>query len=238
MADSAVPDDRFYGRRKGKTLKPRQVELLDSLYPRLRVDCPAEGEILDPRSLFPADMAEVWMEIGFGGGEHLAHQAATHAHVGILGAEPFINGIGKLLRDIDTRGVTNVRIYGDDVRPLLERMPDACLDKAFLLFPDPWPKSRHWKRRFMNAWNLDVLARLLKDDAEFRVASDDPTYQSWTMRVGPVHPAFEWQVGGPRDWRVRWDDAIESRYEAKARRCGRTPAYFTFRRLPRAVVDA
>lgn len=235
MVDPSVPDDRFYGRRKGKPLKPRMAELLDSLYPSLRVDCPAEGTVLDPRDLFPGK-AEVWMEIGFGGGEHLAHQAATHPDVGILGAEPFLNGIAKLLREVADRPLHNVRIYGDDVRPLLERMPDACLDKLFLLFPDPWPKARHWKRRFMNTWNLDVLARLLKDDAEFRVASDDPTYQSWSLRVGPVHPCFEWVVNGLDDWRHRWPDAVESRYEAKARRCGRTPVYLTFRRRPRAEV--
>jgi tRNA (guanine-N7-)-methyltransferase len=233
VADPSVPDDRFYGRRKGKALKPRMAELLETLYPSLRVACPPQGAVFDPRALFPA-ARETWMEIGFGGGEHLAHQAATHPDVGILGAEPFVNGIGKLLREIDLRGLTNVRIHGDDVRPLLDRMPDACLDKLFLLFPDPWPKTRHWKRRFMNPWVLDVLARVLKDGAEFRVASDDPTYQSWSLRVGPVHPGFQWQVTGPADWRHRWDDAVESRYEAKARRCGRTPVYLTFRRRPRA----
>lgn len=233
MVDPTVPDERFYGRRKGKPLKPKMADLLETLYPSLRVTCPPEGEVFDPRDLFPGK-AETWMEIGFGGGEHLAHQADTHRDTGILGAEPFLNGIAKLLREVEARSLDNVRIYGDDVRPLLDRMPDACLDKLFLLFPDPWPKARHWKRRFMNTWNLDVLARVLKDDAEFRVASDDPTYQSWSMRVGPVHPCFEWQVSGPEDWRVRWPDAVESRYEAKARRCGRTPVYLTFRRLPRA----
>lgn len=233
MSDDTTPDTRFYGRRKGKALKPGQAVLMETLLPTLRVALPPEGEVIDPKTLFPRAVSEVWLEIGFGGGEHLAHQADTHPDVGIIGAEPFLNGIGKFLKHADERGLDNVRIYGDDVRPFLDHLPDGCLSKVFLLFPDPWPKARHWKRRFVNTWNLDALARLLKDDGEFRVASDDMTYIRWTLRVAPVHPEFEWVVSGPDDWRTRYPDAAPTRYEQKAIRQGRAPKYLTFRRKPR-----
>lgn len=231
---SDTPDMRFYGRRKGKRLKPIQETLLDTLYPRFSLPTPEEGAAeIDPTSLFPQPVEQVWLEIGFGGGEHLAHQAANNRSVGFIGAEPYINGIGKFLVHADAESLTNVRVFGDDIRRLTDSFPDACLDKAFLLFPDPWPKSRHWKRRFVNVWNLDMLARLLKDGAEFRVASDDLTYIRWALRVAPVHPAFEWVVSGPDDWRKRWSDACPTRYEQKAIRQGRVPTYLTFRRKPR-----
>lgn len=232
--DKPMIDTRFYGRRKGKALKAGQKALMETLYPRLRLPLAGEAEIpADLKSLFPRPVREVWLEIGFGGGEHLAHQADTHPEIGLIGAEPFVNGIGKLLKHIDAKAVDNIRIYGEDIRPWLKELPDACLDKVFLLFPDPWPKTRHADRRFVNPWNLDVLARVMKDNALFRVASDDMTYIRHTLSVAPVHPEFEWLVSGPEDWRVRWPDAIESRYEAKAHREGRTPKYLTFRRRPR-----
>jgi len=231
VADSQTPDPRFYGRRKGKPLKPGQQALLETVYPRVRLDVPAEGEALDPAALFGRPMRGLCLEIGFGSGEHLVHQAEQNPDVGFIGAEPFINGISKFLRDHQARGLDNVRVLGDDVRPLLARLPDACLDRVFLLFPDPWPKARHWKRRFINTWNLDELGRVMKDGAELRVASDDRTYIRWTLRVAPVHPLFTWQVTGPEDWRTRWPDAVPTRYEKKAIRG--TPYYFTFTRNPR-----
>lgn len=238
-------DTRFYGRRKGKRLKAGQAALMETLYPRLRLPRAAAdpygkgeleaGAVLDPRTFFAKPVRAVWLEIGFGGGEHMAAQAEANPDVGFIGAEPFINGIGKLLRHIDERGLDNIRLYGDDVRPFLDHLPDACLDKVFLLFPDPWPKARHAQRRFVNPANLDAIARLLVDGGEFRVASDDMTYVRWTLRHLPVHPAFRWTAKGPSDWRVRWPDAIESRYEAKAHRCGRVPKYLQFIRRPRGT---
>lgn len=223
-------DPRFYGRRKGKRLKLGQKDRLETLYPRLRLSLPPEGEALDPFSLFPHPVREVWLEIGFGGGEHLAAQAKANPDVGFIGAEPFINGIAKLVRSIEAEGLTNIRIYGDDVRPFLERLPTGCLSRAFLLFPDPWPKARHARRRFICPENLAALARLLKLGAQFRVASDDMSYIRWTLRHAPVHPAFSWAVQGPADWRHRWADASPSRYEEKALRQGRHPKYLTFLR--------
>lgn len=238
-------DTRFYGRRKGKRLKPMQEALFETLFPRLVLPRAAkdpygkaelaEGAVLDPATLFPRPVRAVWLEIGYGGGEHMAAQAAANPDVGFIGAEPFLNGIGKLLRKVDERGLDNIRLYGDDVRPFLDHLPDACLEKVFLLFPDPWPKARHAGRRFVSPHNLDAVARLLVDGGEFRVASDDMTYVRWTLRHAPVHPAFQWTAQGPSDWRIRWPDAIESRYEAKAHRCGRVPKYLQFLRKPRKL---
>jgi tRNA (guanine-N7-)-methyltransferase len=245
-------DRRFYGRRKGKRLRAGQQSLLETLYPRLAIDPISRGEAeegprpdlagsVDPKALFEGHMETppqaLWLEIGFGGGEHLAHQALQNPTIGLIGAEPFLNGISKLLSKVDEHDIKNVRLYGEDVRPFLDRLPEACFEKIFLLFPDPWPKARHWRRRFMNAWNLDLLGRLLVDGGELRVASDDPTYQTWTMRVGPVHPLFQWTAQTAADWNTRWPDACPTRYEQKAIRCGRTPMYFSFRRVPRSAVE-
>jgi len=224
---------RFYGRRRGKTLRPVQKNLMDVLFPQLRVTLPAAGQQTNLPDLFAQPVQEFWLEIGFGGGEHLAAQAESRPDVGFVGAEPFVNGIGKLLSHIHTRHLGNIRVYGEDVRPWLDTLPDASLDRIFLLFPDPWPKTRHRERRFVNPWNLDTLARVMKDNAVLRVASDDPTYVRHTLEVAPAHPLFRWEPKEPGDWLRRWPDAIESRYEAKAHREGRTPHYFTFRRIPR-----
>jgi len=228
---STSADPRYYGRRKGKRLKAGRQALVDTLLPRLSLVLPAGEGVVDPWTLFP-DMpsrpAAIWLEVGFGGGEHLVHQAATHPEIGFIGAEPFLNGTAKLLAAIHDQGLTNIRILGDDVRPLLDRLPDGCLSRAFLLHPDPWPKTRHAGRRFVNTDNLDRLARLLQPGSEFRVASDDPVYQRWTLMVAPAHAAFHWRVSGPDDWRTRWADACPTRYGEKAIREGRTPLYFTF----------
>ena len=235
-ADYLPAEKRFYGRRKGKKIKPGRQGLIDTLLPRLSLGLPNEGEAVDPFTLFP-DMATlpraIWLEIGFGGGEHLAHQALNNPDIGFIGAEPFLNGTAKLLASIRDNDLRNIRILGDDVRPLLKMLPEASLERVFLLFPDPWPKSRHAERRFISDKNLSALARLMVDDGEFRVASDHPVYQRWALRVAPRHPDFRWQVKGPEDWQHRWPDACQSRYEAKAVREGRTSFYLTFKRQPR-----
>lgn len=202
--------------------------------PELKIETPALGALLDPRALFPAAVKEVWLEVGFGAGEHLAAQAENNPNVGIIGAEVFLNGVASLVRYVDEKQLTNVRIFNDDVRFLLPALPDQSLSRAFVLFPDPWPKARHAKRRFIGPENLGHLARLMKDGAELRVASDHPVYIQWVMEHVPVHPAFSWPVQGPEGWRSAPVDHIETRYQKKARKEGRVPHFFSFFRRTRA----
>ena len=206
--------------------------LLDRLMPKFGIGYPDQGGV-DPNSYFDDTPDQVWLEIGFGGGEHLAGQAQANPNVGIIGAEPFLDGVGSLARHIDERGLTNVRIIADDSRPLLYKLVDACFDRAFLLFPDPWPKKRHSERRFIGPKNLALLARLLKDGAEFRVASDDMQYISWTLQHMHNHPDFEWLAEGADDWRTPPEDWVKTRYEQKALRQGKKCNYLRFRRKPR-----
>lgn len=215
----------FYGRRRGKTLRPRGQELLKLLLPRLVVPRPGPDDHLDPRSLFDTPLRAVWLEVGFGGGEHLAAQAEAHRDVGILGGEAFINGVVSLLNHVDRNNLRNVRIYPDDIRHLFPALPDGCLEKVFVLFPDPWPKNRHVDRRFIGPANLPELARLLVPGGELRVASDDPTYIEWAHAQLCHSPWFDLDQAvreRPADW-------APTRYEAKALRAGRIPLYMTAR---------
>jgi tRNA (guanine-N7-)-methyltransferase len=222
---------RFYGRRKGKPLKATRLNLLESLLPQLAIPTPTAP--LDPATLFATPRRAIWLEIGFGGGEHLAAQAAANPDVGLIGSEVFLNGIGGALKELTARSVTNVRLFPEDVRFLLPHLPTASLERIFLMFPDPWPKTRHAKRRFIGPAMLPELARLLADGGELRVASDHPVYISWTLQHAPVDPAFRWKVTGPDDWRQRPADGFPTRYEEKAIAAGRPPAYLTFVRRPR-----
>jgi tRNA (guanine-N7-)-methyltransferase len=217
---------QFYGRRKGRPLRKGRRSLFDDLLPKLTVAWRA-GETLDPRTLFEAPR-EVWLEIGFGGGEHLAAQATAHPDIGFVGCEVFEAGIASALGHIAEAELTNIRLHPEDARDLLAVLAPRSLDRVFLLFPDPWPKRRHEQRRFIGKANLDRLAQLMRDGAELRIASDDPTYQEWALRHVPVHPAFQWQAQSPNDWLERPSDAIETRYEKKARVAGRTPMFFRF----------
>jgi tRNA (guanine-N7-)-methyltransferase len=180
--------------------------------------------------LFAHEPGQVWLEIGFGGGEHLAEQARTHPAVGLIGCEVFLNGIATLLAQVSALGLGNIRVYPEDARDLLDALPGACLDRVFLLFPDPWPKRRHADRRFIQPANLDLLARLMKPGAEFRVASDDPIYVGWALAHLTRHPAFAWTAQGPADWRIRPADWPGTRYESKALRQGRQPVFLRFTR--------
>jgi tRNA (guanine-N7-)-methyltransferase len=230
--DTQSPEQRrFYGRRKGRPLRKGQQHLIDTVLPRLAIDLPAEGK-LDPATLFPSKPAELWLEIGFGGGEHLAEQARANSHAGFIGCEVFLNGIATLLAQADALRLTNIRLHPEDARDLLDALPDNSLDRVFLLFPDPWPKRRHAERRFIQTERLDQLARLMKPGAEFRVGSDDPGYITWALAHVTAHPRFQWLAEGPQDWRQRPEDWPQTRYEAKALREGRTPAFFRFRRKP------
>ncbi|HEX6118748.1 MAG TPA: tRNA (guanine(46)-N(7))-methyltransferase TrmB [Dongiaceae bacterium] len=223
-------DRRFYGRRKGRPLRTGQQHLIDTLLPGLAIDLPPSSK-LDPHSLFVHQPGQLWLEIGFGGGEHLAEQAHANPQVGLIGCEVFLNGIATLLTQVSALGLANVRIYPEDARNLLDALPDGSLDRVFLLFPDPWPKRRHASRRFIQPANLDLLARLLKPGAEFRFASDDPVLIGWALAHLVGHPAFAWAARGPGDWRVRTPDWPGTRYESKALREGRQPVYLRFVRL-------
>ncbi|MCA0939593.1 tRNA (guanosine(46)-N7)-methyltransferase TrmB [Salipiger pacificus] len=227
-----APWRNFYGRVKGKTLRPSQETYLEEDLAKLSpgaVDWEVnpERENLDLEAMFGGK--PVWLEIGFGGGEHLVHQAATHPHMGIIGCEPYINGVAMLLGKIRQAGVENLRVYPGDARNMFDVLPDESLDKAFLNYPDPWPKTRHHRRRFVTQEHLEPLARALKPGAEFRVATDIPDYVRQTLQEVPK-AGFEWLAEGPGDWREPWDDWISTRYEQKALREGRTPHYLTFRK--------
>jgi tRNA (guanine-N7-)-methyltransferase len=221
---------QFYGRRKGRPLRKGRRFLFDELLPRITIPL-SEAASLDPATLFEATKRAIWLEIGFGGGEHLAHQAADHPNIGFLGCEVFEGGIASCLSHIAERNLENVRIYPEDARNLLTALQPRSLDRVFLLFPDPWPKRRTAKRRFVNRGNLDRLAELIVPGGELRIASDDPTYIEWTLQHVPVHAEFQWVAESPVDWQDRPNDSIETRYEKKARDAERVPHFFRFRRL-------
>ena len=235
MTDS-FPDasKRLYGRRKGRPLRKRKTELLDTLLPALEIPVPQPGERIDPHALFPKPVRDVWLEVGFGSGHHMAWQAANNPDVGVVGAEPFINGVAGLLKLVADEGVQdNVRVLPDDARPLLDALPDQSIGRAFVLFADPWPKKRHWERRFIGPANLPRLARVLKDGAELRLASDDMGLVRWMLEHTVRHPDFEWTARGPSDWRHRSEDWPPTRYEEKAIEAGRKPVFLRFIRKPR-----
>ena len=220
----------FYGRRKGHALRPRQAELLASLLPRLAVDLtvPARKNLA---TLFPTEVERVDLEIGFGGGEHLVARAQANPRVGFIGCDPFINGMAKVLVAIETLRLDNIRLYHGDATELLAWLPPAALSRIDLLYPDPWPKRRHWKRRFIQDASVAALARVLKSGAEFRFATDWPDYAAWALARLLRSPAFIWTAERADDWRRPWPDFSRTRYEAKALRAQRTPCYLTFRRV-------
>ncbi|HWM83049.1 MAG TPA: tRNA (guanosine(46)-N7)-methyltransferase TrmB [Pseudolabrys sp.] len=219
----------FFGRRKGHTLRDRQAALFSTLLPTLALPLgqPAPDDL---RALFAVPVREVRMEIGFGGAEHLIAQAQQHPDVGYIGVEPFVNGMAKALTAIDTLGLRNIRVHFDDAVALLDWLPPAALARIDLLYPDPWPKRRHWKRRFVQDESLKALARLLREGGEFRFATDIPHYAAWTLARIMRSPDFAWTAECAADWRLPWPGFVRTRYEAKAVREGRTPAYFIFRR--------
>jgi tRNA (guanine-N7-)-methyltransferase len=229
---SGAPWRNFYGRFKGKDLRKSQEAYLDEDLAKFSPgavgwDENPDRNPLDLNALFEGK--EVWLEIGFGGGEHLVHQAANNPDVGIIGAEPYINGVAMLLGKVRKAGVTNLRIHPGDARDLFDVLPKASISKAFLLYPDPWPKKRHHRRRFVTPEHLAPLADVLKSGAEFRVATDIPDYVRQTLEQVPGH-GFDWLAERPGDWRDPWGDWISTRYEQKALREDRTPHYLTFQR--------
>lgn len=230
---TGAPWRNFYGRRHGKTLRPSQVGYLQDDLGAIKVpgvdwQDNADRAPLDLTALFGG--RPVWLEIGFGGGEHMVHQAALNPDKGIIGCEPYINGVAMLLGKIRAANVENVAIHPGDVRDLFDVLPRASVDRAFLLYPDPWPKARHHRRRFVNPEFLDPLADVMKPGAILRVATDIEDYVRQTLEQLTRHAAFDWLAEGPDDWRNPWADWHSTRYEQKALREGRVPHYLTFRR--------
>ena len=203
-----------YGRRRGRRLRPGRERLLQELLPKIAVttsDIPST-----PSLWFDVSIRDIWLEIGFGAGEHLAAQAAAHPDVGFIGCEPFRNGVAHLLARIDGDGLRNVRIYPDDARLLLKALPSCSIDRTFLLFPDPWPKTRHHRRRIIAAETLRDLSRTMKQGSELRLASDDVGYVRWMLYHTLNDGGFEWLAHRPDDWRRRPSDWPPTRYEMKA----------------------
>ncbi|MBN9037021.1 MAG: tRNA (guanosine(46)-N7)-methyltransferase TrmB [Rhizobiales bacterium] len=221
--------EAFFGRRHGKTLRAGQQAAVAALLPGLGIDLSAPPPVT-LAALFSAPVEEVRLEIGFGGGEHLHHRAGLMPRAGFIGVEPFVNGMAKLMARLAEEPRDNLRVYGDDATRLLDWLPDASLAGIDLFYPDPWPKKRHWKRRFVGRANLDRFARVLRPGGEFRFASDIDSYVNWTLLACRAHPAFAWKAASAQDWRDPYPGWPGTRYEAKALREGRTPAYLTFLR--------
>jgi tRNA (guanine-N7-)-methyltransferase len=221
---------RSYGRRKARPLSERKDRLLDELLPRLRLPlaAPAPSPLT---SLFAPPVMDVWLEIGFGSGEHLTWQAGHHPDIGCIGCEPFINGVASLLGKIDNAALKTVRIHDGDAREVLDWLPKASIGRAFVLFPDPWPKKRHLKRRLLSPETVAQLGRVLRPGGELRFATDSSDYAGQALRALLGTGAFQWMAESAKDWRERPPDWPETRYERKALADGRKPAYLSFRRL-------
>lgn len=245
-----------FGRRQGHKLKPQRQALMRDLLPQIEIDLGDQErpeasatlpeptpfsestpyEAIDPRSLFAKGTKEIWLEIGFGAGEHLAWHAARHPDIGFIGCEPFLNGVSALLDRIARENLSNVRIFPDDARLLMARLSSGGIDRLSVLFPDPWPKSRHQKRRIMSAKNIASFADIMADGSEFRFASDHAEYGCWTLLKMLAEPQFRWLAEGPDDWRKRPADWPETRYEGKAREADRTPLFLRYERVARSAV--
>ena len=223
---------RLYGRKRGHPLRAGQQSLLEELLPQLAIDLPVSGEI-DPAHIFSIAPPSVWLEIGYGAGEHLAAQADANSDVGFIGCEVFENGIAKMLGEIARRRLSNIRLYTSDARLLIGALPAASIGRVFVLFPDPWPKVRHHKRRIVATETLDQLARIMVDDAELRLATDDRGYFAWMLERVIRHPGFEWTARRPADWRRHPADWPATRYEEKALAAGTVPLFLRARRKKR-----
>ena len=221
---------RSYGRRKGKPLSARKERLIAELLPRLRLNLkePPPRKLHD---LFSVPVKEIWLEIGFGSGEHLLWQAEQHQDIGFIGCEPFVNGMGSLLGAIEDRGIKTIRVHDGDARDVLAWLPNGSMSRIFILFPDPWPKKRQLKRRLISEDTVSALARVFAAGGELRFASDSGDYAARTLFLVGKSGAFVWLAERASDWRERPTDWPETRYERKALSEGRKPVYLTFRRL-------
>jgi tRNA (guanine-N7-)-methyltransferase len=232
--ESSVPGARrgtgaFHGRRKGHRLRSHQASLFDTLLPRLAVRL-TEAAPANLSALFPVAVTGVHLEIGFGGGERLIGEAQANPGIGFIGCEPFVNGMAKALASIDVLRLANIRLHHGDATELIAWLPAASLRRVELMYPDPWPKRRHWKRRFVQDRSIAEIARVLGPGGEFRFATDWADYAAWTLERVLRSPGFVWTAQRADDWRRPWPDFSPTRYAAKARREGRASCYFTFRR--------
>jgi tRNA (guanine-N7-)-methyltransferase len=227
MSEASERAGAFFGRRKGKKLRAGQDELVQKLLPAIRVvpGCAPSSQFPDPQA------RETWLEIGFGGGEHLAAQARARRDVNFVGCEPFVNGMAKLLAVVEHEHLDNVRVWDDDVTDLLPTLPDASFDRVYILYPDPWPKRRQRKRRLVSDETIDLLARVMKPGAELRFASDIDDYIGWVLARALRSRHFRWTATRADDWRKPYEGWPGTRYEAKAIREGRVPSYLTFVRV-------
>jgi tRNA (guanine-N7-)-methyltransferase len=231
--DASEAGDRrggsFFGRRKGHKLRPHQLDLVEQLLPRLALDISGESPN-DFGEAFDRPVAEVRLEIGFGGGEHLIAEALAFPDKGFIGCEPYVNGMAKILAQIETHNIANIRLFAGDAAELLAWAPPRSLVRIDLIHPDPWPKRRHWKRRFVQHATVAAMARILKTSGEFRFVSDIDDYCAWTLAHLVRSPDFEWMAEHAADWQLPWPDYTMTRYGRKAEREGRKAAYFRFRR--------
>ena len=220
----------FFGRRKGHRLRARQAELIETVLPRLVVDI-GHPPPADLATLFPMTVDEIQLEIGFGGGENMIAQAIARPRTGIIGVEPFVNGMAKALAAIETAGLRNILLHFDDAIALLAWLPDASLARIDLIHPDPWPKRRHWKRRFVQHATVEQFARILRRGGDVRFVTDIADYAAWTLRHFVQSPDFAWTAERADDWRKGWPDFAGTRYHAKAAREQRPPCFLIFRRV-------
>lgn len=221
--------EAFFGRRKGKPLRERQAEGLATVLPALKLDLHSAPPA-SLTELFAVSVDEIRLEIGFGGGEHLIHRAGEAPATGFIGVEPFVNSMAKLVGRVTDLGLKNIRLYDDDATQVLDWLPENSVDRIDLLYPDPWPKRKHWKRRFVSQVNLARFHRVLRPGGLFLFASDIDTYVNWTLIHCRNHGGFEWQAAQSSDWLTPFEGWPGTRYEAKARREGRSSAYLTFRK--------
>lgn len=219
---------RFYGRRKGRRLRQTRQRLVEDLLPELSLSMPPPGHTLAVRDVFAPGITDVWMEIGFGTGEHLLAQALRHRTVGFVGAEPYVNGVAALLPALVQANLDNIRVFADDARKLLPALPDACIGRLFVLFPDPWPKTRHHGRRLLSPETIRSLARVVRPGGELRLASDHAGYVRWIMEHITRDRSFRWLARRAADWRNRLPDSPMTRYEQKAIARGQTCMHLRF----------
>jgi len=227
---AAHPRGSFFGRRKGHRLRSHQTDLIEHLLPRLALDTGGPSPP-DLAGLFDPPAGDVRLEIGFGGGEHLIAEARAFPNTGFIGCEPYVNGMAKILAQIEANNIGNIRLFAGDAAELLAWAPPRSLERIDLIHPDPWPKRRHWKRRFVQDATVAALARVLKPDGEFRFVSDIDDYCAWTLARLSRAPDFVWTAERASDWRLPWADYTMTRYGRKAEREGRQAAYLRFRRI-------
>lgn len=240
MFDTHTP--KFFGRRKGRTIRCAKSTLLEKFLPQIRI---SQQSVISPQ-MYSIPIKKMYLEIGFGNGEHLAEQARLHHDIGFIGAEVFQNGVANLLTlitgikikddlpeniHLTEDRVDNIRIFDDDIRLLFKQIPDASLDKIFLLFPDPWPKKRHADRRFVNPENLKELARCLKTGGILRIATDHKVYKHWTLHQLHQCPLFRWTATCGNDWKHEPSDWVQTKYQRKAIREGRRPIFLDYEKI-------